>query len=83
VVSYLKSSVLEDSNEDDDMEFINNQRLMERWKFDSDDYPPNGPDGLDEQDRVLIDDYDPRCYPQAYFLLFSDHHQNRQALLWP
>ena len=54
-VSYLKSSLLEDSDEDGDMEF--NQRLVERWKFDSDDYPPN--DGLDEQDRVLIDDYDP------------------------
>jgi enhancer of polycomb-like protein len=56
--SYLKSSLLGDSDEDDDMEY--NQRLVERWKFDSDDYPPNGPDGLDEQDRILIDDYDPR-----------------------
>jgi hypothetical protein len=68
-VSYLKSSLLEDSDEDGDMEF--NQRLVERWKFDSDDHPPNGPDGLDEQDRILVDDYDPRCYPPIFLIIIA------------
>jgi len=36
------------------------RRLTERWRYDMDDYPSNGPEGLDEQDRVLIDDYDPK-----------------------
>ena len=35
-------------------------RLAERWKYDADDYPSVGPQGSDEQDRVLIDDYEPK-----------------------
>jgi enhancer of polycomb-like protein len=35
-------------------------RLLQRWKHDVDDYPAVGPQGSDEQDRVLIDDYEPR-----------------------
>ena len=34
------------------------KRLEERWKFDVDDMPPVGPDGAEERDRKLIDDYD-------------------------
>ncbi|KAF8966069.1 enhancer of polycomb-like-domain-containing protein [Flammula alnicola] len=33
------------------------RRLEERWKYDSDDSPPVGPLGPDEQDRELVDDY--------------------------
>ncbi|KAI0057206.1 hypothetical protein BV25DRAFT_1812676 [Artomyces pyxidatus] len=33
-------------------------RIRERWKFDDDDDPPVGPDGPDEQDRVLVDEFD-------------------------
>jgi enhancer of polycomb-like protein len=32
--------------------------LEERWNFDTDDLPPVGPDGAEEHDRHLIDDYD-------------------------
>ena len=35
-------------------------RLAERWKFDEDDSPAVGPEGPDEQDHVLLDDYEPR-----------------------
>ena len=31
--------------------------LCERWRFDQDDEPTIGPEGADEQDRILIDDY--------------------------
>ncbi|KAJ3827745.1 enhancer of polycomb-like-domain-containing protein [Lentinula raphanica] len=34
------------------------RRLSERWKYDADDGPPHGPNGADEQDRVLVDDFD-------------------------
>jgi hypothetical protein len=30
----------------------------EQWRFDVDDMPPMGPDGAEEHDRHLIDDYD-------------------------
>ena len=32
-------------------------RIRDRWKFDDDDEPAIGPDGPDEQDRMLVDDY--------------------------
>ncbi|TFK31904.1 enhancer of polycomb-like-domain-containing protein [Crucibulum laeve] len=34
------------------------RRMQERWRFDMDDEPAVGPQGADEHDRVLIDDYD-------------------------
>ena len=34
--------------------------LEERWRYDEDDGPVVGPMGLAEQDRVLVDDYDPQ-----------------------
>ena len=37
------------------------KRLEERWKFDVDDMLPVGPDGAEEHDRQLIDDYDTWC----------------------
>lgn len=36
------------------------KRLVERWKFDMDDSPAMGPEGSEEHDRVLLDDYDGR-----------------------
>lgn len=33
------------------------RRLRERWMFDEDDGPALGPDGPDEHDRVLVDDF--------------------------
>jgi enhancer of polycomb-like protein len=43
---------------DEDAEGERRRQLEERWKFDADDAPPVGPDGSEEQDRTLIDDYD-------------------------
>lgn len=36
------------------------RRLSERWRFDQDDSPPVVPEGPEELDRALIDDYDPK-----------------------
>ena len=36
------------------------RRLVERWRFDMDDSPATGSEGPEEQDRVLVDDYDGR-----------------------
>ena len=36
------------------------RRLVERWRFDMDDSPAIGPEGSEEQDRVLVDDHDGR-----------------------
>jgi enhancer of polycomb-like protein len=33
-------------------------RIAERWRFDEDDTPAVGPQGSEEYDRVLLDDYD-------------------------
>ena len=43
---------------DEDQESERRRQLEELWKFDSDDAPPVGPDGSEEQDRTLIDDYE-------------------------
>ena len=45
--------------EEDPEELERQRRLEEQWRFDQDDVPPVGPEGADEQDGVLIDDYDP------------------------
>ncbi|KAL0575466.1 Enhancer of polycomb-like protein 1 [Marasmius crinis-equi] len=52
-------------SDDDSMDVDNtaedeesDRRLKERWRFDSDDGPPYGPAGSDEQDRVLVDDFE-------------------------
>ncbi|KAI0065205.1 hypothetical protein BV25DRAFT_146653 [Artomyces pyxidatus] len=34
------------------------RRMRERWRFDEDDQPLTGPHGSDEQDRVLVDEFD-------------------------
>jgi len=45
------------------------KRLEERWKFDIDDMPPVGPDGAEEHDRQLVDDYDTGCVVFVILLL--------------
>ncbi|KAG2040570.1 enhancer of polycomb-like-domain-containing protein [Suillus americanus] len=49
-------------------------RLRERWRFDQDDEPTVGPEGADEQDRTLIDDYDPKYLRQMMTLLSDQDH---------
>lgn len=59
--SRLPRSTLFDVEEpmdvDDDQEGERGRQLGERWRFDSDDALPIGPDGSEEHDRTLIDDY--------------------------
>ncbi|KZT21983.1 hypothetical protein NEOLEDRAFT_1072458 [Neolentinus lepideus HHB14362 ss-1] len=53
-------------------------RVAERWKYDADDdIPVIGPDGAEESDRILVDDYDPKYLREA-MSLFGD--QDIQAL---
>ncbi|OBZ78426.1 Enhancer of polycomb-like protein 1 [Grifola frondosa] len=66
-----------DETEDDLEAQDRARRLNERWKFDSDDLPAVGPGGADEQDRVLIDEYNPR-YLTHYMTLLSE--QDYQTL---
>jgi enhancer of polycomb-like protein len=33
------------------------RRLEEKWRYDTDDVPSLVPEGADEQDRILVDDY--------------------------
>ena len=55
-----------ESNADKEMSW----RIRDRWLFDADDEPSVGPDGPDEKDRVLVDEFHPK-----YVSLYSsrDH----------
>ncbi len=46
-----------DKDQEDSEEQERERRLEERWKYDQDDVPAFGPQGPDEQDRVLVDEY--------------------------
>jgi enhancer of polycomb-like protein len=60
---------------DEEQEGERRRQLEERWKFDSDDAPPVGPDGLEEQDRTLIDDYE-TMYGLLLLFWFSPAYQS-------
>jgi enhancer of polycomb-like protein len=51
-------------------------RIRDRWLFDADDEPSVGPDGPDEKDRVLVDEFHPK-----YALLDSQDRTSLTALL--
>jgi enhancer of polycomb-like protein len=51
-------------------------RIRDRWLFDADDEPSIGPDGPDEKDRVLVDEFHPK-----YALLGSQGLPSLTALL--
>ncbi|KAI6018157.1 enhancer of polycomb-like-domain-containing protein [Pisolithus microcarpus] len=59
-------------------------RLRERWRFDQDDDPAVAPEGPEEQDRVLIDDYEPKYLRHMMTLLTEQDHQhvNNDATLY-
>jgi hypothetical protein len=52
-------------------------RIRDRWLFDADDEPSVGPDGPDEKDRVLVDEFHPKYAP----LLGSQDRSSLTALL--
>jgi enhancer of polycomb-like protein len=67
IVASSRSSLFDlNSRDEDDMEVDGRtdaervNRLMERWRFDMDDFPAVGPHGADEQDRILVDDFEPK-----------------------
>jgi enhancer of polycomb-like protein len=59
------------------------RRLRERWRFDEDDDPIVAPEGIDEQDRVLVDDFSPRYLRHMMTLLTEADQQyiNNDATL--
>jgi enhancer of polycomb-like protein len=66
-----------ESDDDNESDEERTWRLAERWKFDEDDPPAVGPEGLDEQDRVLVDDFDPKFLRHSITLL---HDQDQHTL---
>ncbi len=46
------------SQPDNSMDVDEDRRMEERWRFDADDEPVVSAGGSDEQDRILVDDYD-------------------------
>ncbi|CAA7267867.1 unnamed protein product [Cyclocybe aegerita] len=48
--------------------------LEERWKYDLDDVPPVGPEGADEQDRILVDDYGAKYLRHSMILHLDPDH---------
>lgn len=47
--------------EDDPLDDDEVRKMAERWRYDADDGPPFGVLGSDEQDRILVDDFDNKC----------------------
>ena len=47
-----------DTDQENPGEDESRRRLEERWRFDMDDGPAVGPEGPEELDRALVDDYD-------------------------
>ncbi|XP_006456605.1 hypothetical protein AGABI2DRAFT_195675 [Agaricus bisporus var. bisporus H97] len=60
---------------DGDAEEVERQRrLEEQWRFDQDDTPTSGPQGPDEQDRMLVDEYQTK-YLRHTMTLLADTDQ--------
>lgn len=62
--------------QEDDEESERKRRLEERWKFDLDDVPAVGPRGADEENRILIDDYDFPYLSHRMILMNDADHYN-------
>ncbi|KAG5645182.1 hypothetical protein DXG03_006700 [Asterophora parasitica] len=52
------------------------RRLQERWRYDLDDVPAIGPDGPEEQNRKLVDDYSPKILRYSMTLLVDPDQQS-------
>lgn len=53
-----KAMNMGEEEEDEGEEKLERQRqIEEQWKYDQDDMPAVGPQGQDEQDRILVDEY--------------------------
>ncbi|KAG6901511.1 hypothetical protein C0995_010980 [Termitomyces sp. Mi166 len=80
IVATSRSSLFGKDNEDVEMadpeEAERQNRAAARWRFDNDDEPATGPDGPDEQNRVLVDDYSPRYMSQMMTFFGELDQQN-------
>lgn len=64
-----------EEEEDEGEEKLERQRqIEEQWKYDSDDMPAVGPQGQDEQDRILVDEYQTK-YLRHTMTLLADTNQ--------
>ncbi|PFH50331.1 hypothetical protein AMATHDRAFT_145389 [Amanita thiersii Skay4041] len=52
------------------------QQLEERWRYDSEDGAAYGPQGADEQDRILIDDHDSKYMRYSMTFLGESDQQS-------
>ena len=52
------------------------RRLRERWRFDEDDDPISASEGMEEQGRVLVDDYSPKYLRHSMTLLSEMDQQH-------
>jgi hypothetical protein len=59
--------ISEESNADKEMSW----HIRDHWLFDADDEPSVGPDGPDEKDRVLVDEFHPK-----YVLFYSSQYEH-------
>ncbi|KAF8070202.1 enhancer of polycomb-like-domain-containing protein [Lyophyllum atratum] len=75
-VSVRRSSLFDHETDDVEMEDDDNERTRERWRFDADDVPPVGPDGPEEQNRLLVDDYSPKILRHSMTLLGDPDQQS-------
>jgi len=65
---FQQSNIFDLNDSDVEMEDDNDDRpwnIMKRCRFDADDVPAFGPEGLEEQNRTLMDDY-----AEKYCILF-------------
>ncbi|KZT10653.1 uncharacterized protein LAESUDRAFT_343366 [Laetiporus sulphureus 93-53] len=75
--AWLPADVLSDSEHTAEVDAQERaRRLAERWQFDSDDVPAVGPEGSEEKDRVLVDDYEPKYLVHHMTLLTEQDHQS-------
>ncbi|KAI0047478.1 hypothetical protein FA95DRAFT_1518958 [Auriscalpium vulgare] len=51
------------------------RRIRERWKFDHDDEPPLAPEGVDEQDRALVDEFNTKYLLRSMTFFQDEDHQ--------
>ncbi|KAG6907559.1 hypothetical protein DXG01_008441 [Tephrocybe rancida] len=80
IVSTSRSSLF--GKDTDDVEMADPEdaqrasRAAAQWRFDDDDTPATGPEGAEEQNRVLVDDYSPRLLSQMMTFMGEMDQQN-------
>ncbi|KAF5375868.1 hypothetical protein D9615_008245 [Tricholomella constricta] len=79
IIATSRSSLFEPENADVAMNGLDEEvasKVQERWRYDADDMPSVGPDGPDEQNRVLVDDYSPRLLSHSMTILGDTDQQS-------